>query len=260
MLIRTLQRLFGVTPMRLLSLLMILTPCHAKFHMAPRIGFRPIEKRVILHFEVRPDRRVEVIAEYWDKDRRPQKTRQRLPEAFRQEETAFRVKKLPNGTIDRDFRVIYRSGDSDYIVGFAMYTTFPDKEDRSPYVDLTQMEEGKAWGFDRAMNQFWFKPDISKLPLRPEPFDEISWRGCRFWIAKPLQKKAPEQARALIENHGGRLVTHEGPVDVIVLPDGIDFTFDEKARHRGAEQWIAKGARVLYEADFWLGPFIETTD
>lgn len=151
---------------------------------------------------------------------------------------------------DRCFRLIYHHQGQNFIAGAMVYMTNGESDqgynESFPEIVLTV-----PWGFDLKTQKFWIHADTDKMVPLPTALRGQNWTGLRFRMPLPLHRFKPEEVRALIEFRGGTVIGAEGPVDVVLLPDRIQFCPNAwRSNNTEAAAWIRKGARVLWERNF----------
>jgi hypothetical protein len=151
---------------------------------------------------------------------------------------------------DRCFRLIYRHRNQDFVAGAMVYMT-NGEDDPDWYDSFPEIIMNVPWGFDVKTQKFWIHADTDKMVPLPTPLRGQSWAGLRFRMPLPLRRFKPEEAQGLIESRGGAVMDAQGPVDVVLLPDSIQFCPNSWRSHNTeAATWIHKGARVLWERNF----------
>ncbi|MEW6351452.1 MAG: hypothetical protein AB1646_20560 [Thermodesulfobacteriota bacterium] len=136
-------------------------------------------------------------------------------------------------------------GGNQYIVGYQEYDgDSDDDEDDVNFNDCVTVP--LDFHFDVKTQKFVIHTDrLVPLPVR---FRERKWTGHRFLVPLNLQGFSKDEMRLIIEARGGQVVGPEGPVDVVVLPNRVDFCPGHwGTRNRIAERWIRNGAKVLWE-------------
>jgi len=173
---------------------------------------------------------------------------QALPSAF-QMEPDFHHRWVSNpgrGLWDECRRILNRNGAVPHVVGSLVRTV-----DRSGKVVRSEGVLGFSWGFDLATRKFWYKYNAAEAPVLPKPFRGENWTGINFRAPLQLVRYDLEEVESIVENWGGTIAGPEGPVDVVILPDSVDFCPTATgSRESEAEKWLRKGARVMWERNF----------
>lgn len=105
--------------------------------------------------------------------------------------------------------------------------------------------------FDFDLATQTFKIRSGELVPLPERFRQRGFEGLHVLVPVDLEGLSKQEVEWIVQKRGGSVVGAEGPVDVIVLPDRIDFCpHSSRGRNRLAERWIRRGAKVLWERNF----------
>ena len=143
-------------------------------------------------------------------------------------------------------RILLVEGGTTYIIGYQKRSGDSDDADTDVFY-----EENVAIPFDFDVKTQRCQIHIDRLAPLPVRFREQKWAGLRFVVPVNLKGLSKDETKMVIEARGGQVVDTEGPVDVVVLPDRVDFCPSEHgSRNRIAERWIRKGAKVLWERYF----------
>jgi hypothetical protein len=169
-----------------------------------------------------------------------------LPESFRVEDTPFKVEKDPRERAeDRFYRILYHNHGKDLIAGVLDYWERSSPHNTQLDATLTNV----PCGYDPKARKFWVEADPAQMPPVPKHFRVMHrWPGKRFLVPLALEHHGLDLVKSEIEARGGYVVTcPEGPVDVVLLPDDVDFVW---TRNKAAELWVRRGAEVLWEKNF----------
>lgn len=140
-------------------------------------------------------------------------------------------------------RVLLAHDGKTYVVGYEEKDGDSDDDD----TDVSSTYGADIpFDFDLAAQTFRIRTnDLIPLPTR---FRQRNIAGVRFLVPLNLSGLSKGETETLLQGRGGVVVGSEGPVDVVVLPDRVDFCPNShRSRNRLAERWVRKGARVLWE-------------
>lgn len=148
------------------------------------------------------------------------------------------------------YRILLEEKGVSYIVGYKEEQGDSD-DDFDDTID--SCTANVPFDFDLATQTFRIR--TSELVPVPVRFRKRAWTGLRFLVPVNLHNVSKQEAEMIIQARGGKVVGGEGsgtePVDVVVLPDRIDFCPGHvRSRNRLAEKWARKGAQVLCERFF----------
>lgn len=143
-------------------------------------------------------------------------------------------------------RLVYVENGKGYIVGW---------EERDGDSDSDDTDVSSSYGadipFDFDLATQTFKIRTGELVPLPERFRQRGFEGLHVLVPVDLEGLSKQEVEWIVQKRGGSVVGAEGPVDVVVLPDRIDFCpHSYRGRNRLAERWIRRGAKVLWERNF----------
>lgn len=148
-----------------------------------------------------------------------------------------------DGYWDACYRIVLETGGRRYIAGYEEESGDSDEDD----TDVSSSSSVNVpLEFDVKTQSFRIRTE-EMLPL-PVRFRQKSFAGLRFLVPVNLRGFTKQEVETLIRDRGGEVVGTAGPVDVLVLPDRVDFCANSyRATNRLAERWLRKGAKVLWE-------------
>ena len=137
--------------------------------------------------------------------------------------------------------LVYEATELPIIVGFVRV-----RYDEGGQVEEHDLLECKvAVDFDLKEQQFVIEtPDVGDHYAVPVRFQGNQWFNYRVGLV-PLFRPIRDEVITFVRNQGAFIV-EEGPYDVLILDDRIDFALEP---HDAVDHWVRQGAQCIWERD-----------